>query len=256
MELVIIITLIGILTSIGINVALRTFNAQKVDSTLIEMEVIKESIIGDKDVVTRGRRGSFGYFGDMGVMPQSLSDLIFQGSQPALTLNSKYNINFGWGGPYLSIASLDDPTAVIKDTWNNAYVYSDAVTVNGSGDTVIGNITSLGADGTSGGSGLNADIDLEILEREVTASVYGSVYQLDGNPMVSGKVYVWFPDGTANLKADSFTTTANGTYSFSNIPKGSRAVSVAPSGGSETSITSVLLSEGSTNVPRINNINP
>ena len=254
MELIIIIALIGILTSVGVSIVLRTLEAQKADSTLLEMRALKRSITGDSNVLINGRRSEFGYYGDMGIMPASLSDLLNKGSQPSLTNNTTYFITYGWGGPYLSKALQDDPTASISDSWGNAYIYSNTKTVNASGDTILGKITSLGADGTVGGSLYDADIDLEIFKQEVTATVYGSAYTIDGNPMVSGKVYIFKPNGTASLSVDSLTTGVQGTYSFSNIPKGSRALSFRPLGGLETNIKSILVAEGNVNIPRVNNI--
>ena len=254
MELIVIIALIGILTSVGVNIVLRTLEAQRADATLLEMKGLKRAITGDPSIIVNGRRTEFGYFGDMGIMPTSLSDLLNKGSQPSLTNNTTYFITFGWGGPYLSKALQDDPTASIVDSWGNAYIYTDTKTVNASGDTILGKITSLGADGVVGGSLYDADIDLEILKREVTATVYGSAYTIDGNPMVSGKVYLFKPNGSASLSVDSLTTGVQGTYSFSNIPRGTRALSFRPSGGLETNIKSILVAEGNVNIPRVNNI--
>lgn len=254
MELIVVIALIGILTSIGVNIVIRTLEAQKADATLLEMEALKRAITGDPSIVQNGRRSEFGYYGDMGRMPAALLDLLNKGSQPSLTNNSKYGITFGWGGPYLSRGFEDDPNTAFEDSWGNAYIYSDTKTVNASADTIVGKISSFGADGTDGGTGFDADIDLEILQREVESTVYGSAYTIDGNPMVSGKVYIWKPTGSAILVADSFVTGLQGTYSFSGIPKGTRALSFRAVGGLETNIKSILVSEGAVGIPRITNI--
>ena len=254
MELIVVIALIGILTSIGVNIVIRTLEAQKADATLLEMEALKRAITGDPSIVLNGRRSEFGYHGDMGRMPTTLLDLLNKGSQPSLTNNSKYGITFGWGGPYLSRGFEDDPNTAFEDSWGNSYIYNDTKTVNASADTIVGKISSFGADGSVGGTGFDADIDLEILQREVESTVYGSAYTIDGNPMVSGKVYIWKPTGTAILNADSIITGLQGTYSFSGIPKGTRALSFRAVGGLETNIKSILVSEGAVGIPRITNI--
>ena len=254
MEMVVVITLIGILTSIGINIVIRTLEAQKADATLSEMEALKRAITGDASIVLSGRRSEFGYYGDMGRMPVTLLNLLVKGSQPSLTNNSKYGITYGWGGPYLSKGFEDDPNTAFEDSWGNSYIYSDTKTVNTSADVVVGKISSLGADGSAGGTGYDADIDLEILEREVESTVYGSAYTIDGNPMVSGKVYIWKPVGTAILAADSVVTGLQGTFSFSGVPKGTRALSFRAIGGLETNIKSILVSDGAVSIPRVSNI--
>ncbi len=254
MELIVVMALLGILTSVGINIVLRTLEAQKADSTLLEMETIKRAIAGDPSLIINGRRADFGYYGDMGIMPAALTDLITQGSQPSLTNNTTYFITFGWGGPYLSKSFEDDPNTSLEDSWGNSYIYSNSKTVNASGDSVYGKITSRGADGAVGGTGYDADIDLEILRREVVSTVYGSAYTIDGNPMVSGKVYLRRPNGTASLKKDSVTTGLQGTYSFSGVPRGTRTLSFKPVGGIETNIKSILAAEGAVAVPRVTSI--
>jgi len=254
MELVVVIALIGILTSIGVNIVIRTLEAQKADATLLEMEALKRAITGDASVVLSGRRSEFGYYGDMGRMPITLLNLLIKGSQPSLTNNSKYGITYGWGGPYLSKGFEDDPNTAFEDSWGNSYIYSSTKTVNASADTIVGKISSLGADGLVDGTGFDADIDLDILQREVESTVYGSAYTIDGNPMVSGKVYIWKPVGTAILNADSVVTGLQGTFSFSGIPKGTRALSFRAVGGLETNIKSILVSEGAVSIPRVSNI--
>ena len=254
MELIVVMALLGILTSVGINIVLRTLEAQKADSTLLEMETIKRAIAGDPSLIINGRRADFGYYGDMGIMPATLTDLITQGSQPALTNNTTYFIIYGWGGPYLSKSFEGESDAAIEDSWRNAYIYTNSKTVNASGDSVYGKITSRGADGAVGGTGYDADIDLEILKREVVSTVYGSAYTIDGNPMVSGKVYLRKPNGTASLKIDSVITGLQGTYSFSGVSRGARALSFKPVGGIETNIKSILVAESAVAVPRVSNI--
>ena len=254
MELIIVMVLIGIMTSISINIVIRTLEAQKANSTLLEMETIKRAIAGDPSLIINGRRADFGFYGDMGIMPTALTDLLTQGSQPALTNNTTYFITYGWGGPYLSKSFEGESDASIEDSWGNAYEYTNSKTVNASGDSVYGKITSRGADGGVDGTGYDADIDLEILKSELVSTVYGSAYTIDGNPMVSGKVYLRRPNGNATLKIDSVTTGLQGTYSFSGVPRGARTLSFKPVGGIETNIKSILAAEGSVAVPRITNI--
>lgn len=151
MELIIVMALIGIMTSISINIVIRTLEAQKADSTLLEMQIIKRAIAGDPSLIINGRRSDFGFYGDMGSLPSSLTDLITKGSQAGLQVNSTLDIVHGWNGPYLRSTFTQDSDGNITDGFGNAYVYSTAKTLSADGDSIYATITSNGDDGSPGG---------------------------------------------------------------------------------------------------------
>ena len=72
--------------------------------------------------------------------------------------------------------------------------------------------------------------------------------------MVLGKVYLLKPIGTSSLVADSVTTGVDGTFTFKRVPRGTRSVSFIPPGATETGIITILVSQGTVNIPRVSSI--
>src|SRR5512137_2401815 len=90
MELLVVLLIIGILST----VALRTMDTVRdrslFDQTAAEMQQIVKAITGDPSLISEGRRTDFGFYGDMGRLPDSLPELVRN------TSNSPR-----WHGPYL-----------------------------------------------------------------------------------------------------------------------------------------------------------
>ena len=73
-------------------------------------------------MVGRTSDGLFGYVGDMGSLPSSLTDLVQQGAQPAFT-QTIYGFGVGWNGPYVTeTAPSADP---LMDAWGTAIDYTN-----------------------------------------------------------------------------------------------------------------------------------
>ena len=76
MELLVVLLIIGILST----VALRTIDATRdrslFDQTTKEMNQLVYALVGNPDLNYDGRRVDFGYFGDMEQLPTGLPDLV------------------------------------------------------------------------------------------------------------------------------------------------------------------------------------
>ncbi len=112
--------------------------------------------------------GRFGFVGDVGRLPTSLSELVSRGSLPAFHTTDGGtphvgNIGYGWNGPYLGGFFSD--ADIVTDPWGQAFSYS------GSGGTA-GQVTSGGADGTVGTSD---DITFPIHAPATTGTVFITV---------------------------------------------------------------------------------
>ncbi len=234
MEMIIVLSIIGILASLGLKAFDNVILNVKFESTIHEMEELKMAIVGDPQAIQNDVRASFGYFGDMGSLPSSLTELITKGGQAALQVNTTLDMVHGWNGPYLRSTFTQDSNGNLTDGFGNAYVYSTTKTLSADGDSVYATITSNGDDGSPGGEGTAADINVEIFKSDLYGSVYGNIYDVNDFGMDNATVTIYFADGSGGLTNNSTVTSNDGFYFFPRIPFGLNSVRIAPLGGIET----------------------
>jgi len=105
----------------------------------------------------------------------------------------------------------------MQDAWGNNYVYNNPQNFT---DPVT--ITSYGADGVAGGTGVNADIVMTITPQEIYSNIYGQIYE--GSSITTRNVQenLYYCDGNGNVtSATTSTTSSSRTFNFTNIPRGS-----------------------------------
>jgi prepilin-type N-terminal cleavage/methylation domain-containing protein len=112
MELLVVLLIIGILST----VALRTIDATRdrslFDQTMKEMNQLVQAITGNPDMTYDGRRVDFGFFGDMGKLPDDLRDLVHNPGDP------------NWHGPYVRQTVGGDTASYLLDGWGHPYIYN------------------------------------------------------------------------------------------------------------------------------------
>ena len=127
---------ISILSLILTALLLRTFGIidyAKERATRSEMEQLRKAIVGDQSIVSESKYLSKGYLGDVGSLPDNLSDLV---TKPATIPDWDKFTEKGWNGPYIQNYDYD------KDAWGNNYIY----------DRDEARIISKGKDGILGSS--------------------------------------------------------------------------------------------------------
>jgi len=234
MEMIVVISIIGILASLGLKAFDNVILNMKFESTIHEMEELKKSIVGDPQAIQNDIRASFGYFGDMGSLPGTLNNLITKGSQAAMQVDATLDMVYGWNGPYLRTTFTQDANGNLTDGFGNPYVYSTAKSLSSDGDSVYATITSYGDDGSSGGTGTAADITIEIFKSDLFGSVYGNIYDVNDFGMDNATVTIYYVDGSGGLTNSSVLTLNDGFYYFPRLPFGLNSVRIAPLGGIET----------------------
>lgn len=138
-ELVLVIIIIGIVASIASRSMVRVFTNANYNSTIAELEILAEAMVGNPDIVANNIRTNYGYVGDCGQFPPTLDDLVTNVS----------NVD-GWDGPYIDIGFSDDTDYYKADAWNNPYIYTlpsnpdEAPTIMtpADGDTLIREISA------------------------------------------------------------------------------------------------------------------
>ena len=113
-EIIIIVAVISILAGVLVPLIFKSSEAIKTSNVKKDLKEIYTACIGDM-------KDNFGYLGDMGKLPDNLSDLYLQNSQPTPIENPVGSgILTGWKGPYLKIRNSD--STGIKDPYGNYYL--------------------------------------------------------------------------------------------------------------------------------------
>ena len=233
-EILIVVAIMGIVTSIALKNLGSTDDRANYEVTLADLQKLKRAIIGDENARSNGERVSFGFIGDIGGLPSTLNALMSRGGLGPAKIDTNIQIAYGWMGPYLEAPFTGDVSGFKTDGWGNEYVYSTVQFSNAPGDTVVALISSLGADGAVGGTGYDADIFVEIPKDRVVTDVTGSVIEVSGNPVLAATARVYEPDGVGGLTSKSASTDASGNYTITNVSQGVRAITVQLSSGEES----------------------
>ncbi|HHI03355.1 MAG TPA: prepilin-type N-terminal cleavage/methylation domain-containing protein [candidate division Zixibacteria bacterium] len=198
-ELVLVIAIIGIVTSVATVKLLPSLETARIEATKTEMQSLVYAIVGNPGVYTNGARSDFGYVGDIGALPPNLD---------ALVSNPGYST---WDGPYIKADFGSNDFK--QDAWKVDYSYSDTLLRStGSGS----NIDKLFASSSS-----------DLLSNSVSG------YLIDADNEMPGPVYndsisinLIYPDGTGGVATASINPNVNGDFTFSGIPVGNHILQV------------------------------
>jgi hypothetical protein len=196
-------------------VAFRIFQVTAEDTTREEMDNIKKAMIGNPQKLQSSFRSDFGFLGDIGCMPATLTELLTQGALPPWSFNPTAQTGAGWKGPYIT----GTPGEVFTtDQWGNAYTY----TITGGPcppASMTATLTSSGPDIAL----TSDDITISIGANESTATVRGSVKNTSGAVLAGVPVELYSAVNGA-ITTTTATTDVNGNYSVASVPFGQRAV--------------------------------
>ncbi len=220
-EVLMVITIVGVLTVVSLTPITNSIDQGRFDVTVTRIKMLRDAIVGDTTITDMGLRTSFGFLGDIGAIPSAAQGIAALTTNPGLvawSLDQSVRFGRGWNGPYISTGQAGTNFGV--DGWGRAIMYNPGASPP--------NITSYGADGVAGGTGLNTDIVVQLPTSMQTASVYGFITS-NSNPYAGGAVIeIYYPDGTGALKTVSTTivAAAKGAFSFAGVPLGIRSATV------------------------------
>ncbi|MFC1475025.1 type II secretion system protein [Candidatus Zixiibacteriota bacterium] len=199
-ELVMIIVIIGVLSSIAIRKMSNSVETAQYEQTKKELDALAHAIAGNPSAYTNGVRTDFGYVGDVGAMPPNLDALI---ANPG-----SYS---SWDGPYITNGTSSNDFK--QDGWRINYTYSDTLL-------------------RSTGSGANID---KVFAISSSALLNNNVtgYIVDADNAVPGLIYkdsllvrLVYPNGTGGYTTGIIYPNKNGSFSFNLIPIGNHTLSV------------------------------
>jgi prepilin-type N-terminal cleavage/methylation domain-containing protein len=235
-ELILVIILIGILAGLAANLMGNALDQGRTDATLATLQNINIAIAGNPALVANGARHSFGFVGDMGVLPGSLTDLRTSPCACPWTYDPASGTGYGWNGPYIETTQNDSGTYLYTiDGWGNALDYSNPPAA----PLLAGQVRSRGSDDVVGGSGYAADIIIPGAAITTTGNVAGVVTSAALIPVPGTTVTITYPaTGAATTAATS--TDNNGVFSFTGIPMGKRKLMTTVGGTTYTTSAVVL----------------
>lgn len=199
-----------------------TENARR-DAVLSQLDRVKKGLVGESRVIPPGEKDirRYGFIGDIGNLPSSLSSLATIGPFPNYQVDSSLQMSLGWRGPYEPVLPAD----VTVDPWGRALVYTVAAGTSAlTGAPIVATIKSLGPDGLDGTAD---DAVVEIYKADAFSKVLGYVKDSFGATVAGILVTLYAP--TAGVTASTTSTTdADGLYSFTDVSQGERVLQLIP----------------------------
>ena len=253
MEVIIMIAIIAVIMATGMKANQNVQLREKFENTIVEMQMLKRAIVGNPLLRTNGIRNDFGYVGEMGRLPASLSEVMSQSSQSAVNYNSTLHLSTGWAGPYLQETFTNYTSNPLTDEFDNSYEWDPTELPNG-GDTISAKIISRGADKAVSGTGIDADITIEIFKREWIGNITAKAFDSAGKKLKQATVKLYHPNGSGGISTKTKITNGKGIFSFSDIPFGPRSLSFTPKGGAEAPPRQIRIDAAAKTLPDINNI--
>jgi prepilin-type N-terminal cleavage/methylation domain-containing protein len=190
MELLVVLLIIGVLSTVAVRTIDATRGRALFDQTAAEMQTLVHAIVGNPDLTIDGRRTDYGFYGDLGRLPSELRELTA-------------STDTRWKGPYLRREFLGDSTGYLSDAWGNPYTY----------DAATGVISTIG-DGKYPMTIRIADS----LPQLTANTVVGTVADADNNP--PGDAAVSITLRFSNGLTASTLTDRGGYYRFDDVPIG------------------------------------
>jgi prepilin-type N-terminal cleavage/methylation domain-containing protein len=215
-ELIVAVAIIAIMAGILVPITFRSLETAEEEATRQKIQVLKNAMVGDPQMIQQGVRTDFGFVGDIGALPHNLGELVANPAPPYPN----------WKGPYILSSLQGDP---LRDSWGKEITYTLTP-----GGPIAATLTSAGRDGIAGTAddivqytgadnvvGTADDVPYQILVSEVTPLTQLDVNlklldgQFDATKPNSVKLSVTFnsPSGPVNqlLECTPASLTPEGT---------------------------------------------
>ncbi|MFC1554495.1 hypothetical protein ACFL7D_07670 [candidate division KSB1 bacterium] len=158
-QLIIVIVAIAIASTVAIKVTEQGAAKAKELETVNQIMDIYNALHGD---VRLKNQTDFGFIGDLGRLPTSLDELLYDNGDP------------NWDGPYMSADFLEDNSNPFYDAWGNPLIY----------DNTTGQIGI--SDESTGGVPVNIPEPLDSAEEMLFGKIEGFIVDKYGNPPKKG----------------------------------------------------------------------
>jgi prepilin-type N-terminal cleavage/methylation domain-containing protein len=173
MELLVVLLIIGILSTVALRTIDSTRDRALFDQTAREMKELIYAIVGNPEVTANGRRIDFGFYGDMMRLPNDLRELVE---------NTSASPN--WRGPYLRREFLQDTTGYRFDAWGNPYTF----------DPITGTLSTIG-NGKYPMTMRVADSVIHLTNNYIMGNVTDTDNNPPGDKATTIGIYLYLPNG-------------------------------------------------------------
>lgn len=217
--LMIVLAVLALAASVAVPLLLEYPRVSRELQTREKMQKIKQAIVGDPLRQPERSRHSYGFVGDLGVLPASLDDLFLMGAYPAYSSTTDHQIRFGWRGPYLdSRLSGSGHYLALLDAWGTPISYN--------GDSLQRTLVSAGPDKDFSTGADN--LSLEISEDDWHTTVSGNFFDRLRSPLNESELRIHYPDGSADLAQTVITPADPHRYDSDSDPVsgGSRKIPI------------------------------
>ena len=228
LELVIVITVLGILAGAVSPALVQQILDARVSATRAEAEVLYEGMVGQP------ARSAFGFVGDIGRLPATFQELVQQGSLPAYTTATMRGIGIGWRGPYVN--SGTSATDYLTDAFGRPYTGASA-----------GQVRSAGPDGVPNNGD---DIVYPPAAPVIAGSVTITLKTMQGQKVVVDPAGYRADLYYASNGAEASVSSPAAPFSFNGVPMGIHAVTIVktsnPQSGTVVSQDTIFVRPGTT----------
>lgn len=207
LELLIIMIIIGILTSAAVKTWDVTLERQRIEETIKELDELGRAIVGDERLTYMGTREDFGFAGDCGMLPRTLIDL---------SVKPDYIDTALWRGPYIKVTFAENPLGFLTDAWGDSYkYYPESLIIRsyaGGGEVSYQKWLSKKL----------ANSFSDLFNNEVSGFIYDAFGNTPDSAKVNNILITLFYPREGRLIIDSIHPRRGGNFIYSGIPIGKR----------------------------------
>jgi prepilin-type N-terminal cleavage/methylation domain-containing protein len=210
LELLVVLMILSLILTAAVKTWDVTLERGRSESTTRKLNQLVTAIAGDQNYVVAGHRVDFGFVGDVGRLPNSLSELV--NPLPITPPESSR-----WRGPYLRSTFNESPDGYRTDGWGDTIIYNrDSLFLRSLGGRGIADRTRWQTRYLPfGATELTAnDVDGFVVD------VRGVTPPLNDTILTNLRVTMYYPF-EGRRRADQYPLSlTNGAFSFSYIPQG------------------------------------
>lgn len=116
LELLIVLMILSLILTAAVKTWDVTLERGRYETTRKRLDQLSTTITGDADFIVSGRRADFGFVGDVGRLPYTLSELV---TAPPVSPPESSR----WRGPYVRASFSESPETYRTDGWGDTIVY-------------------------------------------------------------------------------------------------------------------------------------